>query len=245
VLVSVQSLRSVYGRSLPVAVVTDSPDEVPPALRKLVDHVIRKPVSTKEHSDKLLGMTYTPFHTTVFLDADTQICVTFDGLFKLLQYHEWAMAHEPPTHKEASDVVAGETLHLIHYNSGVMAFRRTESVLRMIYTWYDAHKSGGDQNTLVALRKIIPVPTLPLPNRYNYRTHGGVAPQGITGPVSILHSRYFRNQSWVDNKYLVSCAMLNRVTIPRLHDFNHTLIAVEGGALAAPSYWRYGPAAAP
>jgi hypothetical protein len=85
---------------------------------------------------KILGMIASPFDRTLFLDVDTHVAVDVCELFRLLDAFDVAAAHAPLRVTLPLDDVPDAFPEL---NTGVIAFRRKESVERLLQTWLDEY----------------------------------------------------------------------------------------------------------
>jgi hypothetical protein len=85
---------------------------------------------------KILGMTASPFERTLFLDVDTYVAADVSELFDLLDAFDLAAAHAPLRVTVPLDDVPDAFPEL---NTGVIAFRRSESVGRLLQAWLDEY----------------------------------------------------------------------------------------------------------
>ena len=88
------------------------------------------------HRAKILGMIASPFRRTLFLDVDTHVALDVSELFRILDAFDVAAAHAPLRVTSPLDDVP-ETFPEL--NTGVIAFRRNESVERLLRTWLEEY----------------------------------------------------------------------------------------------------------
>lgn len=180
---------------VPVALVTDRAAAAP------FDHVVRIADTAYPLLVKVKALALTPFRRTLFLDSDTFVARPVEELFDLLADCDVAAAHVPlrlstTRLKEQKIFLGGVPVCFPEYNTGVVAYRRTPAVLKMLKAWaalYETQLAGPikpwtwDQ---LSFRETIYKSGLKLAtlsNEYNYRLP---FPQVTCGPVKILHGRH-------------------------------------------------------
>lgn len=174
----IASIREFYPDT-PIHVLTDAPVDVPHTL-----------IGTETGLDSRYYKTrlyhYSPFERTIFLDDDTIVNGPFGSLEELLDGRNFGMALDPFARlglwsgnvvrncmglHEAWDAfvryVNPDNENSPYFNSGVMVWRRTESVRRLFDHWHEMWRSGGrgpDQTWLamVILNMEMKVRALPL-----------------------------------------------------------------------------------
>jgi len=123
---AVESARSVSAVSpgLPIAIATDaSPDGF--------DRTV--PVAEPDgYRAKIVGMIASPFERTLMLDVDTYAARDVSELFRVLDAFDVAAAHAPNRVALRLDEVPDSFPEL---NTGVIAFRKTENVVRLLEAW--------------------------------------------------------------------------------------------------------------
>ncbi len=184
---SVSSLRKHMPR-LPVLLYTDQ-KEIP---RGVFDAI--RTIENPCHSfmDKIAPLCDSPFDCTLFLDTDTLVCAPIDDLFDVLERFDLAVTHAPFRH----DRPFSTPICFAELNTGVIAYRNTESVRTMFRLWLaiyekevaDTGKMDSDQPAFrAALYQSSDVAPYVLPTEYNLRT---VMPAAIgRGKVRIIHGR--------------------------------------------------------
>jgi hypothetical protein len=133
----------------------------------------------------------------LFLDSDTRICGAIGEMFDLLQAFDLAAAHapvrldprQPPSLSDRVPVTFPEL------NTGVIVFRRTASVARLLERWRRLHLdvlrsvergTVGDQATFRVALYESDIRFAVLPPEYNCRF---TFPTYVHGAVRILHGR--------------------------------------------------------
>jgi hypothetical protein len=121
---SAQSLRHVMP-DIPIAVATAREITGP------FDH--RIPISeTDGFRAKILGACQTPFDRTLLLDVDTYVLADLSDVFQLLDRFDMALAHAPV---RVSMPLADVPSSFPEFNTGVIAYRRTDVVRIVLEDW--------------------------------------------------------------------------------------------------------------
>ncbi|RYX86750.1 hypothetical protein EON83_00795 [bacterium] len=168
---------------------------------------------------KLACLAHAPYGRAIFLDSDTYICEPITELFDLLDHFDIAMTHDRAyTDYFPEDMGVPDCFR--EFNSGVVAFRRTDAVREVFQkslNLYEQLLARGDKvaHDQVPLRIALYKSDLriaPLTFEYNCRfaTFGH-----LNGRVKILHARPPRipyNEATLQE----IANRLNRVTIPRV-----------------------------
>jgi len=185
-------------------------DVKPPA--GVFDDVL--PVENPQHAfiDKIEPLTRSPFDRTLFLDTDTFVIEPCGDLFDLLDHFDLAASHEPGRLQYPIRMVPDA---FVEFNTGVIAYRRSEAVNRFFRTWRRFYQRDWERNlkvgkkpydqisfTQVLYRSVLRIYVLS--PEYNFRT---VFPQSPAGKVRIVHGRGFSKRDF---------AALNANTAPRL-----------------------------
>ncbi|HEX9939369.1 MAG TPA: hypothetical protein VGB15_19665 [Longimicrobium sp.] len=129
---SAESLRRIHP-NLPVTLFTDLPGDLEVSPGPFTS-VVRRRWCEAEHGCrggricKLSALADSPYERTVFVDTDTRIRQPIDSLFGLLDEVEIAIT-------EATVSFSRNQWKSRMYNSGVIAFRRTDQVRRMLADW--------------------------------------------------------------------------------------------------------------
>lgn len=129
---SARSLKR-HNPDLPITVFADAPPGGP----RLFDEVVLLADAGKHSRQvKVQCLERSPYERTLFLDADTQVLAPIRDVFDWLDEHDLAVARGP--HVDWSHVpprllaVEGS-----HYNTGVIAYRRSPAFLRFWRQWLD------------------------------------------------------------------------------------------------------------
>jgi hypothetical protein len=123
---SAMSVRAVTP-ALALAIATDGPA---PAI---FDTAI--PLTERDgYRAKVVAMMESPFDRTLYLDVDTFAAEDVSELFRLLDGFDMALAHAPNRVTLALDDVPDA---FPEFNTGVIAFRRTAGVERLLAAWLE------------------------------------------------------------------------------------------------------------
>lgn len=202
------SLRSLWRHEpwLPVTMYIDGPSRLHLGSWKIPDppgddllQILEHPAPTYSWADKPVALAerVAEGDRLLFLDTDTRVCGGIMEVFEVLDAFELAAAHAPirlgprqPTALSSRAPVAFPEL-----NTGVIAFRATETVRQLLERWRSLHRdilqssdqgSVGDQATLRVALYESEVRFAVLPPEYNCRF---TFPTYLHGPVRILHGR--------------------------------------------------------
>lgn len=129
---SAESLRSIHP-DLPVTLFTDIPGDFEGSPGPFTS-VVRRRWCEGEHGCrggricKLSALADSPYERTLYVDTDTRIRQPIDSIFDLLDEVEIAVT-------EATVSFSRDQWKSRMYTGGVMAFRRTDQVRRMLADW--------------------------------------------------------------------------------------------------------------
>lgn len=169
----------------PIALITDSLDYSLP--EGLFDEIIVKEANYN-YIDKLL-IRHSPFEYTLFLDTDTYVCDKLDDLFKILEFREFAI-HQADEGYEFE--MQGVSNAMPEFNTGVIAYRLTENVIKLIDDWGMAFETKLEIKTdQYHLRKTLyesDVKFAIFSSAYNFIIY---YPNFVIQKVKILHGRPF------------------------------------------------------
>lgn len=89
--------------------------------------------------DKVRYLWKTPFEETLYLDSDTYITEDLDPMFSSLEYCDFlgALTHGADSPRSTYADLPG---CLWEINGGVLLFKRTDSVIKMLQSWYGEYK---------------------------------------------------------------------------------------------------------
>jgi hypothetical protein len=198
--------------SIPIALFTDQSCEA-----GMFDYIEK--VESPEYyvTDKIRPLRSTPFQKTLFLDTDTIVCRDFSEIFTLLDRFELAAV---------PDVRGGwypsECNRVFpEFNTGVIAYRKTEAVLDTFRNWEAIYESQlnsdiqppHDQPSFRDAVYRSPVQFVMLPFEYNLRT---IFPMIVSKQIqpAILHGRNVKPK---DIKYFLLCPDEPRVILPKFN----------------------------
>lgn len=211
---SVRSLKR-HHPELPATLLTDEPRES--SLFDVVE-VIQNPLYT--WGDKIHCLLRSSYDRTLFLDTDTVVCGELDPVYDILDEFELAVAEDPYRETEPVDVPDAYP----EYNTGVIAYRQTEAVHRLIEVWglhhFQGHRTApnpgiaGDQPAFRKASYETAVNMTVLPTEFNCRYPFAGA---IEQDVAILHGR-------VPNPDRVAERLNEETGVPRV--FHQTLSGV-------------------
>ena len=152
--------------------------------------ILDLPDSTRSWADK-------PDEEVLFLDSDTRICGPIGEIFELLEAFDLAAAHAPVRldRRQPPSLADRVPAAFPELNTGVLAFRRTAAVMRLLERWRRLHldvlrsierATVGDQSTFRVALYQSDLRFAVLPPEYNCRF---TFPTYVHGPVRILHGR--------------------------------------------------------
>lgn len=169
----------------PIALITDSLNYQLP--QGIFDQVILKEAKYS-YIDKLL-IKYSPFEQTIFLDTDTYVCDKLDDLFRILDFREFAIHQADEGYEFEMEDVSNA---MPEFNTGVIAFKLTSNVKKLIDDW----RLAFDTNTKIKtdqyhLRKTLyesEVKFAIFSSAYNFIIY---YPNFIIQKVKVVHGRPF------------------------------------------------------
>jgi hypothetical protein len=222
--VSVRSLR----KHNPGAHVTVIVDALLGECRDLLadfDHVVVSDVTFTLESEWKMWKTgllfkvsnmyeFSPYEHTCFLDTDTHCLGKTEGLFAHLDYFDLAVVHASRDRKVIT-VEGHEIQGLTSFNTGVMLFRRNESVADLFAKWrscYEAHVHNmkHDQLAFVEALATSKCRLYVLQNNWNARYD---FPEKYVGKVVILHGRR-KNPEKMGRR--INTTQLERIWFPKI-----------------------------
>lgn len=121
---------------LPVALVTDlalEPDE-------LFEQIIPLADPTYHYSDKIIGIRFSPYEHTLFLDTDTLVCGDVTEMFQLLERFDIAASHHPLALRRATPVPPNIPSSFQLYHTAVVLFKKSAAVDSCLRRWYDIYQ---------------------------------------------------------------------------------------------------------
>lgn len=119
---SCRSLKRFTTKS--VCLITDDPE----FSSNHFDQIITVEDIGRSFEVKIAGMQLSPFKKTVYLDTDTFVCASIDGIFDMLEYFDMAMTLEPKGHsmnfwRQYQPAYNPKLMHILHeFNTGVVGF---------------------------------------------------------------------------------------------------------------------------
>lgn len=116
----------------------------------------------------------TPFEHTLYLDSDTIVCTAIDDVFDVLERFDIALAHAHlREHRNKKQIWCLELPDSFpQFNAGVIAFRRTPSVMELLEDWGRFYHSEDFKKDQVTLRELLwksDLQIATLPPEYNLR----------------------------------------------------------------------------
>lgn len=195
---AIESLRAAMP-SAHVTVVADG--ELPAGLADT-----RLPLEHPRHDfvDKVEGLLRIPYERTIYLDTDTYVCGDLTELFELLSRFDFVYVHAPKRYtrtRNKNGTVAEERWQppgvpacFTQPNSGVMAFRNSRAVQKVLREWRRLYRRqrksfprpGQDQAALQQALFESRLRTYVLPIEFNLRTN---RPATLSTRVRVLHGR--------------------------------------------------------
>lgn len=179
-----ESAKSVKANTpLPVTLFTDTT-----VSRSVFDEVRQISSTSRSVGDSIPSEDAFPYERNLLLDTDTHVTGSLSDLFGVLDQYELAVCHAPGR-KDVSGVPDAIT----EYNTGVIAYRRSDEVRDFFSKWRNEYQSqvqrSGHVTNQGTFTKTLYHSTLPfvvLPPEYNVRTHQGY----LCGSAKIVHGRH-------------------------------------------------------
>lgn len=144
--------------------------------------------SSFEKRDKPRALQQTPYDQTIYLDTDTFLAGSIDGLFEVLDKFELGLRRD----QGQSHVPESSTLpkSFPEFNTGVITYQSAVSVMAMLEDWKRRCRPTDefDQRSLRPALYHSDVRFTPLPNRYNCQYHWDNV---VDGPVKVFHGPLF------------------------------------------------------
>ncbi|NME68172.1 putative nucleotide-diphospho-sugar transferase [Flammeovirga aprica] len=141
---------------------------------------------------KIMGISKSPYEKTIFLDTDTYIIEPFNELFELLDHFEVMIA--PDYYDKNNIQINGKVVEGYYpYNTGVLAFSKTQQTKRFIDDWLSIYIEElqdfwSDQQAFMKALIKVNVKLFVLSSIYNFRFLNNVGLPDAE-KVRILHSR--------------------------------------------------------
>ena len=206
-----ESAKSVKANtSLPVTLFTDTT-----VRRSVFDEVRQITSASRSVGDSIPCDDAFPYERNLMLDTDTYVTESLSELLDVLDKYEIAVCHAPGR-KDVSGVPDAIT----EYNTGVIAYRRSDGVQDFFSKWRDEYQSQvrrsghvTNQGTFTKTLYHSELPFIVLPPEYNVRTQRGY----LCGPAKIVHGRHPAGL-----KRLAEC--LNSTHSPRVFVISHSLL---------------------
>lgn len=140
--------------------------------------------SSFEKRDKPRALQKTPYDRTIYLDTDTYLTDSIDGLFEILDAFAVGLRRD----QGQGHVPEGSQLpkSFPQFNSGVITYQSTKNVMEMFKDWEQRCRPTDefDQRSLRPALYHSEVRFTPLPNRYNCQYHWKNV---VDGPVKVFH----------------------------------------------------------
>ena len=159
---------------IPVALFTDYTNQGRDDLMRdgLFDYVYD--IAQPHRRSKVDCLPETPFDKTLYLDTDIRLCEDVRDIFELLDRFDIALAHAHTRNRAATKTSWTMTVpeSFPQFNGGVIAYRRTDSVMRFLENWRDAYASADFAKDQVTLRELLwrsDLHIATLPPEYNIR----------------------------------------------------------------------------
>lgn len=179
--ISARSVRACMP-DLPLAIVSD---RTPP--EGVFDLAMPPEDGLGYKAQKMAALKRSPFEETLYLDTDTFMAAPVPELFEALDTYDMAMALSSRQRLENRYGTVPDCAPT--WNSGVIAYRRSEPVSNLFDRWLELHgdDNGQDQPPLRQAMYESDLRCLPLPARYNVKFE---FPQSLTHDAKILHGRH-------------------------------------------------------
>lgn len=141
---------------------------------------------------KVIGFLASPYKKTVFIDSDTFICEDTTDLFSMLDYFDLLICHDY-FDKAVISHQGKEVKGYYPYNTGVVAYRKSEAILAFLELWQKLYLEEldsfwSDQPAFMKALMLSEVRIHVLSSIYNFRFLNNVAfPENEK--VKIIHGR--------------------------------------------------------
>jgi hypothetical protein len=197
-LTSLASLK-VSNPAVPACIVTnmcESPPNVPWLKTGHDLHWVFVEESTSQNRDiKTRVYGYSPFEKTLYLDCDTLVLADISQLSFFLDHFDLLLRHidRPAAPPDAKKLLFDRSVRfneIIHFNGGVIGFRKALSVEQFFDCWSARYKSLGyrrDQPSLVEALYYSDVRLLPLPSKWNMGEDSSYISKRARDDVAIWH----------------------------------------------------------
>ncbi len=183
---SARSLRRQHP-DIPICLITDAPPFEPGPFT-----AIQAPAGPVEHKpiDKLLAYE-APFEFMVFLDTDTHVIDDLSPIFRLLEQFDLALVQD--VNRGWNYELPGVPLSFSEFNTGVMAFRKSEAMAAFFRDWRDRYVRLRAELNLIndqpSFRQALFFSSLrvaPLPSEFHFL---GDFPNSILWKARLVHAR--------------------------------------------------------
>ncbi|MEM9982468.1 MAG: putative nucleotide-diphospho-sugar transferase, partial [Bacteroidota bacterium] len=141
---------------------------------------------------KVEGLKLSPYQKTFFVDTDTFFCHDCQELFKLLDYYDLLIGHDPVDQKL---IYNGDTLleGYTPYNTGIIVFSNNTACTNLLEKWLDVYKEKfeeypHDQAPFMEALLYSQIKIYALQSIYNFRFRFIV--NALPQEVKILHGRH-------------------------------------------------------
>jgi hypothetical protein len=148
-----------------------------------------------DFSDKISHLPETPYEKTLYLDSDVYVHRPIPDVFDVLDNFDMAAAldahQQPAIHDPEHDApdIYGQYDPIPEFNTGLLAYRDTESVRECLGIWRESYNSEAHwagQPSFIPGFHGSDVRICPLPRRYNYIP--GLR-NSVSGQVKVFHNR--------------------------------------------------------
>lgn len=129
-------------------------------------------VEDANYRSKVDYMGKTPYDRTLYLDTDTRVVTDIRNMFLILDRFDIALAHAPERVRRLVNWKIEIPDCFPQFNSGVVLFKKTETVLNVLQEWKSAFREAKIRSDQVTLREILWSSDLriaTLPPEYNLR----------------------------------------------------------------------------
>lgn len=157
-------------------------------------------IEAPDRRSKIGCMARSPFHQTLFLDADTKVLAPIDGLFCLLKKYDLAMAHASIRNQFATNQVTKIKVPeaFCQLNSGVVLYKKSPDIINFFLNWEKEYQQSNFRLDQVTLRTLVWKSKLKLgvlPPQYNVRDQRhNLFWNERRNPSKILHFDTFKHQ---------------------------------------------------
>lgn len=187
-ILSAKSLRRFTDLPLSIVLTEDLTDN---QLNIFDEVIVNNELKKHTYLSKVIGLQYSPYDETIFLDSDTFICGYIDDLFDLLEYADFSTTIESKRHTTSNKNLLLYNI-MPEFNTGVILYKSNQIMMKIFKDWFQQCIEWNIKNDMPGFREAVlqnfkEVKYSVLPDEYNL--HGLKTMVVIEGDVKIIHER--------------------------------------------------------